>query len=595
MSVETQQPSEQNTEGLLALTENNLELTNSDPDPVIVYQPPMSFDNSAMTWLEAENFKVKEQVKALQEELVNERRVKAELYDEMAKLKVDKDRIETLLVAKSSDVDNHQKLELADIKSELEAKSKTIELLVADKSELQTLTQNLQFQNQNLQQQKSMLEQSVEQLSVACTQLKEQADTMSPGGNTDEEEEKEMASLREIISNKEESYKELQTKLSQITEEHDVLKKTHSEASSELEMCKVHLTQLRGSGVAALGQEKDAEIARLESELGAARSGLVEANERITGLASERDQLAEQYRSYSRDLANQAERLGEQLAQYQQENARLVHREAGLVSHLASLESQLQGYLKEGRNVTEEELCRMKEKVITLETDIRFVRDEKEKLQEMYGERGIQVDEMVSRLGRKDNEIMELRALVSGLETTVDMLKTTSQSSGRDQAQLLAACQSDKVAASRAMQQNIGLKERLEELQGALVSLTNSKADVVDRLDTATRKLSNYHDVDAEIAAREEAVKVRKTLNVIFIGSQVLQEKDLQLNNLKNQVKHLTVELNRRREETQSQVSQMRDRNANPDVSEDMVAMARDLEAAREMVRSLNSQNSELR
>ena len=80
-----------------------------------------------------------------------------------------------------------------------------------------------------------------------------------------------------------------------------------------------------------------------------------------------------------------------------------------------------------------------------------------------------------------------------------------------------------------------------------------------------------------------------------FIGSQVLQEKDLQLNNLKNQVKHLTVELNRRREETQSQVSQMRDRNANPDVSEDMVAMARDLEAAREMVRSLNSQNSELR
>ena len=74
-----------------------------------------------------------------------------------------------------------------------------------------------------------------------------------------------------------------------------------------------------------------------------------------------------------------------------------------------------------------------------------------------------------------------------------------------------------------------------------------------------------------------------------------MQEKDLQLNNLKNQVKHLTVELNRRREETQSQVSQMRDRNANPGVSEDMVTMARDLEAAREMVRSLNSQNSELR
>ena len=40
----------------------------------------------------------------------------------------------------------------------------------------------------------------------------------------------------------------------------------------------------------------------------------------MTGLARERDQLVEQYLSYSRDLAHQAERLGEQLAKYQQEN-----------------------------------------------------------------------------------------------------------------------------------------------------------------------------------------------------------------------------------------------------------------------------------
>ena len=505
LPVSAPQPSEHSVASS-TVAEPTLQLTNTEP--IIHHEPAKSFDNSAMIWLEAENFKVKEQVKLLQEELDNERRDKAKLRDEMAEVKGDKDKIEMLLVAKSAEMENLQNLELASIKSDLQAKSQTIELLVADKSELQTSNQSLQFQNQNLQQQKSMLEASVEQLSGACTQLKEQVDSLSAGGDKDEDREKELTSLREIISNKEESYKELKTKLTLLTEEHDKLKKTHAEASSELEMCKVHLTQLRGSGVAVLGQEKDTEIARLGSELSVARSGLAEANDRINGLASERDQLAEQYRSYSRDLANQAERLGEQLAQYQQENARLVHREAGLVNHLGSLESQLQGYLKEGRNVTEEELCKLKEKVITLETDIRFVRDEKEKLQQMYGERGVQVDEMVSRLGRKDNEIMELRALVSGLETTVDMLKTTSQSSGQDQTKLLAACQSDKVAASRAMQQNIGLKERLEELQGALVSLTNQKADVMDRLDTATRKLSNYNDVDAEITARDEAVKV---------------------------------------------------------------------------------------
>ena len=56
----------------------------------------------------------------------------------------------------------------------------------------------------------------------------------------------------------------------------------------------------------------------------------------------------------------------------------------------------------------------------------------------------------------------------------------------------------------------------LEELQGALVSLTNSKADLMDQLDTAQRKLSTYSDVQAEISAREESSKVSTTELTIF-------------------------------------------------------------------------------
>ena len=65
------------------------------------------------------------------------------------------------------------------------------------------------------------------------------------------------------------------------------------------------------------------------------------------------------------------------------------------------------------------------------------------------------------------------------------------------------------------------------------------------------------------------------------------------MNHLKTQVKHLSEELNRRRE-AETQAAQVQDVNANPGSGEYSV-MARDLEAAREMVRSLNSQNSELR
>ena len=291
-----------------------------------------------------------------------------------------------------------------------------------------------------------------------------------------------------------------------MTTEHDTLQEQHSAATSELEMCKVHLTQLRGgAGSQQLLRAKEQEVEKMSQELGVTRTNLMEAMARISQLGGERDSLAEQYRGYSRDLASQAERLGEQLAKYQQENARLVTREAGLVQHVSRLERELQVGARGGGG---EELLKLKERVNTSETEMRLVREEKVKLEEMVEERGVQVDEMTSRLGSKDNEIMELRASLSGLETTVDMLRSTSQSSGDAQAQLLAACESDKVAASRAMQQNLTLKQRLEELQGALVSLTNTKADLVDRLDSAQRKISSYSDIQAEFAARDEANKV---------------------------------------------------------------------------------------
>ena len=440
-------------------------------------------------------------VLSLQSEVESEKVKRKELEEELERFKMDKDRMETLLVAKSAEVENLQNTEMATLKSELTAKSQTIEILVAERSELQVSNQNFSIQNQNLQQQKSSLEQTVGQLTSACAELQQQAEAAS--GDSREEE---VAALQQSAAARAQECGELRTKLQLLTSQHDQLQLQHSDTSSQLEMCQVHLTQLRGAGHTQLVRERDQEVERLGAELRGVRGELQEAAAQVTGLARERDQLAEQYRSYSRDLAHQAERLGEQLAKYQQENARLVTREAGLVQHVSRLERELQVGARGGGG---EELGKLKERINSSETELRLVREEKGKLEEMVEARGVQVDEMTSRLGSKDNEIMELRASLSGLETTVDMLRSTSQCSGESQAQLLAACESDKVAASRALQQNLSLKQRLEELQGALVSLTNSKADLVDRLDSAQRKISGYSDVQAELAARGEAIKVR--------------------------------------------------------------------------------------
>jgi len=53
---------------------------------------------------------------------------------------------------------------------------------------------------------------------------------------------------------------------------------------------------------------------------------------------------------------------------------------------------------------------------------------------------------------------------------------TTSGDAGEDERLLLAACESDRVAASRAVAQNAKLKEQVEELEAAVVKLVSPRA-----------------------------------------------------------------------------------------------------------------------
>merc|ERR1719494_1126001 len=335
---------------------------------------------------------------------------------------------------------------------------------------------------------------------------------------------------------------------------------------TELEMARVHLVQLRGGGGDGGG-----EVATLTTELQQARSSLAEALSSREQVVKDRDQLAEQYRSYSRDLASQAERLSEQLRRYQEENAKMVHREAGLVQHVSELEAKMQKFIAGGKNVTEEEICRLKDQLLEREAELRLSKDEATKVQEMFTERSHQVEDTMKRLAVSDNKVLELRARVSGLETQIEMLTATSQTSCSDQAQLLAACESDKVAASRALQQNRNLKERLEELHQAVMSLTNSKAEVVDQLEDAKNTLRAQAGSQGEIQGMREAVREREAL----------------IGNLRNQIRYLEGELGRRPSPSSGEKTE---RENSTIVSKEL-----ELEEAREQIRSLGSHNLELR
>lgn len=378
--------------------------------------------------------------------------------------------------------------------------------------------------------------------------------------------EAEVARLKKEAEVREEEAKEVQAKLSKVTISEAAMKKELDEAKTELEMARVHLVQLRGGG-----GEGGGEVATLTTELQQARSSLAEALASREQVVKDRDQLAEQYRSYSRDLASQAERLSEQLRRYQEENAKMVHREAGLVQHVSELEAKMQKFIAGGKNVTEEEICRLKDQLLEREAELRLSKDEATKVQEMFTERSHQVEDTMKRLAVSDNKVLELRARVSGLETQIEMLTATSQTSCSDQAQLLAACESDKVAASRALQQNRNLKERLEELHQAVMSLTNSKAEVVDQLEDAKNTLRAQAGSQGEIQGMREAVKEREAL----------------IGNLRNQIRYLEGELGRRPSPSSGE-------NTEPE-SSTIVSKELELEEAREQIRSLGSHNLELR
>merc|ERR1719193_507881 len=324
-------------------------------------------------------------------------------------------------------------------------------------------------------------------------------------------------------------------------------------------MTKVHLTQLRGANAEG-GQNK--EICTLTDQLQAARTSLAAANATKDKIIQERDRLAEQYRNYSKDLAGQAERLSEQLRRYQDENARLVHREGGLVSQIEQMEKQLQKYVQGGKNITEEENTALKERCISLESESRQAKEAAIKLEQMYTERSDQVEDIMKRLAMKESKMNDLATVISELQTSNDMLRSQAGET-QIQPEILAAMESDKVAASRAMQQNNKMKQEIEELQKELVNLINSKAEALDQLEDSKRRIEKLSAADQEIKGLQEAIREREGI----IGG------------LRNQVKYLETEIS---QHSDRESSERNDGN-------------KELEEALNTIRSLNSINSELR
>lgn len=261
-------------------------------------------------------------------------------------------------------------------------------------------------------------------------------------------------------------------------------------------MADLNLSQLRSSALAnpfpvidnqgledlkAKLAEKEAEISRVSSENDEHVKRVEELTAYIQRASHDREQIIQQYTSYSQHLTTQIETLTQELNGKANEVNQSTTRETELLAHVERLENQLQNSMKNSEAAgqaacrksqerwtpsTEKEMDILRSQMIEQDKKVLDLQLERDSLQQTVQDQNVQ-------LKSSQSKIQEQELMVGDLETKLEM-STTNLVDHSQHKTLLAASTSDKVAASRAMQQNLELKKQVEELENAIIQVVRN-------------------------------------------------------------------------------------------------------------------------
>uniref|UniRef100_A0A1B6L4L5 Golgin subfamily A conserved domain-containing protein n=1 Tax=Graphocephala atropunctata TaxID=36148 RepID=A0A1B6L4L5_9HEMI len=234
------------------------------------------------------------------------------------------------------------------------------------------------------------------------------------------------------------------------------LKADLAENSSQLSLAEVRIQQLSG------GPESEG---RLEEELRQKNEELLLAvrnlESQLNTTNSANEESMKDYQRYVNRLHSELQELKTAHETANERCAALTVREQQLVQQVSELERQV---ARVPQPVEDPALHSLRE-------ELRLTADNVSALQEQLQEKSREVEALREGLQERAVRIQELEVAVERLETERP-----------DSANLQAAIESDKVAASRAVAQNNNLKKQLEELQEALVKMSNNKLELTQQL-----------------------------------------------------------------------------------------------------------------
>lgn len=172
----------------------------------------------------------------------------------------------------------------------------------------------------------------------------------------------------------------------------------------------------------------------------------------------------------------------------------------------------------------------------------KALKDELSVLKEQVENFEFERHEFQLKIKSQDDQLQLKNSALDELEKQLERL----QAEQPDQSKLLATMESDKVAASRALTQNVEMKNQLDELQQRFVQLTNDKAELVIRLDSeefANREIrQNYNSMEQKLQANEERFKFKDEEMIRLSHENVeLQRQQLMLQQQLDRLRHYEV------------------------------------------------------
>ncbi|XP_028148281.1 golgin subfamily A member 2 [Diabrotica virgifera virgifera] len=405
------------------------------------------------------------------------------------------------------------------LEEDLKCHSQTIRLLVAEKSELSNAVaqQEVTFKNKNSECEE--LQARLKASRSRAFELEQELNTLKSErihketNNHDQNKvlENTLKDFNELRDSKEELEQdilEVREKLKSATQEVLTLQKQNSELSGKLSLADIKIQQLVGAD----HQTSAAQIESLVQENRALDAEMVSLNNTIKSMSKEHEQSTLHYQQYTEELNTQLLTIQEQYQHIQQENDKLSAEVQNRVHHICDLERQLQNKQNEkvtftssngtGLNV-KEELEVTKELCVQLQM-------EKTELEENYTKALNEKEMLMKELAAKNDSLNQL-------ETMVEQLKGNQP----DTAKLLATMESDKVAAARAVQQNMELKEQLESMAEVFAKMNNDKVELTEKLSIQ------------QSASKDLLEKLQKTELHLQMLTDAIEIKDRELSHLR--------------------------------------------------------------